>query len=316
MFRGSPLSAHRERFPFDQKFRFEFLETCFHWRMGIAFSQISRTRTTPANVYLSLKFLIFCWMVRISKNYQFSDFRRNLAHQLPMFQKFRNFCFNGKCYKYPLTLKCSSQREKLSSQSTLQTVTDWLSPRVDSCFITRTIMSIMNMCLPSDGGLVFRGTCYSRKPPSIVKSVLINFISIDVKRFHVACVCSVIAHRWRQNVVRTEKWHTIWELSVIVISFHILTCPGSIAAQKALIYLFDIIKKTKTVNNVIYVSVLQLIIGQNQWKCENNCSTYSICWTHFRILSLCLFWFQNLAYKLITFFLHFGKLIPFFLLIG
>ena len=28
------------------------------------------------------------------------------------------------------------------------------------------------------------------------------------------CVCSVVDHRWRKNVVRTKKWHTRWKSSV------------------------------------------------------------------------------------------------------
>ena len=37
------------------------------------------------------------------------------------------------------------------------------------------------------------------------------------------CVCSVIDHRWRQNVVRTNKWHTRRSRVCHWCSYHILT---------------------------------------------------------------------------------------------
>ena len=37
------------------------------------------------------------------------------------------------------------------------------------------------------------------------------------------CVCSVIDHRWRQNVVRTKKWHTTRSRVCHWCSYHILT---------------------------------------------------------------------------------------------
>ena len=37
------------------------------------------------------------------------------------------------------------------------------------------------------------------------------------------CVCSVIDHRWRQNVVRTKKWHTRRSRVCQWCSYHILT---------------------------------------------------------------------------------------------
>ena len=37
------------------------------------------------------------------------------------------------------------------------------------------------------------------------------------------CVCSVIDHRWRQNVVRTKKWHTRRSRVCHWCSYHILT---------------------------------------------------------------------------------------------
>ena len=37
------------------------------------------------------------------------------------------------------------------------------------------------------------------------------------------CVCSVIGHRWRQNVVRTKKWHTRRSRVCHWCSYHILT---------------------------------------------------------------------------------------------
>ena len=40
------------------------------------------------------------------------------------------------------------------------------------------------------------------------------------------CVCSVIDHRWRQNVVRTKKWHTKRSRVCHWCSYHILTSSG------------------------------------------------------------------------------------------
>ena len=37
------------------------------------------------------------------------------------------------------------------------------------------------------------------------------------------CTCSVIDHRWRQNVVRTKKWHTGRSRVCLWCSYHILT---------------------------------------------------------------------------------------------
>ena len=37
------------------------------------------------------------------------------------------------------------------------------------------------------------------------------------------CICSVIDHRWRQNVVRTKKWHTRHSRVCHRCSYHILT---------------------------------------------------------------------------------------------
>ena len=37
------------------------------------------------------------------------------------------------------------------------------------------------------------------------------------------CVCSVIDHRWRQNVVRTKKWHTRSSRVCHWCSYHIFT---------------------------------------------------------------------------------------------
>ena len=37
------------------------------------------------------------------------------------------------------------------------------------------------------------------------------------------CICSVIDHRWRQNVVRTKKWHTRRSRVCHWCSYHILT---------------------------------------------------------------------------------------------
>ena len=37
------------------------------------------------------------------------------------------------------------------------------------------------------------------------------------------CICSVIDHRWRQNVVRTKKWHTRRSRVCHWCSYHVLT---------------------------------------------------------------------------------------------
>ena len=62
------------------------------------------------------------------------------------------------------------------------------------------------------------------------------------------CVCSVIDHRWRQNVVRTKKWHTRRSRVCHWCSYHILTSSVIYYwtdARQHGIYLFYIIKKLK-----------------------------------------------------------------------
>ena len=61
------------------------------------------------------------------------------------------------------------------------------------------------------------------------------------------CVCSVIDHRWRQNVVRTKKWHTRRSRVCHWCSYHILTFSVIITESDARqhgIYLFYIITKS------------------------------------------------------------------------
>ena len=61
------------------------------------------------------------------------------------------------------------------------------------------------------------------------------------------CVCSVIDHRWRQNVVRTKKWHTRRSRVCHWCSYHILTSSVIYYwtdARQHGIYLFYIITKT------------------------------------------------------------------------
>ena len=64
-------------------------------------------------------------------------------------------------------------------------------------------------------------------------------------RSQVPCVCSVIDHRWRQNVVRSKRWHTRHSLVCHWCSYHTLTssviCYWTDAPQLG-IYLFYIIK--------------------------------------------------------------------------
>ena len=62
------------------------------------------------------------------------------------------------------------------------------------------------------------------------------------------CVCSVIDHRWRQNVARTKKWHTRRSRVCHWCSYHILTSSVIYYwtdARQHGIYLFYKIKKLK-----------------------------------------------------------------------
>ena len=52
------------------------------------------------------------------------------------------------------------------------------------------------------------------------------------------CVCSVIDHRWRQNVVRTKKWHTRRSRVCHWCSYHILTSS----------VIYSLIRRTATWN--------------------------------------------------------------------
>ena len=61
------------------------------------------------------------------------------------------------------------------------------------------------------------------------------------------CVCSVIYHRWRQNVVRTKKWHTRRSQVCHWCSYHILTSSVIYYwtdARQLGAYLFYIITKS------------------------------------------------------------------------
>ena len=61
------------------------------------------------------------------------------------------------------------------------------------------------------------------------------------------CVCSVIDHRWRQNVVRTKKWHMRHSRVCHWCSYHILTSSVIYYwtdARQHGIYLFYIITKS------------------------------------------------------------------------
>ena len=65
------------------------------------------------------------------------------------------------------------------------------------------------------------------------------------------CVCSVIDHRWRQNVVRTKKWHTRRSRVCHWCSYHILTSSVIYYwIRQHGIYLFDIITKSLFYFNV------------------------------------------------------------------
>ena len=61
------------------------------------------------------------------------------------------------------------------------------------------------------------------------------------------CVCSVIDHRWRQNVVKTKKWHTRRSRVCHWCSYHILTSSVIYYwtdARQHGIYLFYIITES------------------------------------------------------------------------
>ena len=70
------------------------------------------------------------------------------------------------------------------------------------------------------------------------------------------CVCSGIDHRWRQNVVRTRKWHTRRSRVCHWCSYHILTSSVIYYwtdARQHGIYLFYIIKELKYTEKMPYV---------------------------------------------------------------
>ena len=75
------------------------------------------------------------------------------------------------------------------------------------------------------------------------------------------CVCSVIDHRLRQNVVRTKKWHTRRSRVCHWYSYHMLTSSVIYYwtdTRQLGTYLFYIRKNLKSFNDdVIYTSVLQ-----------------------------------------------------------
>ena len=74
------------------------------------------------------------------------------------------------------------------------------------------------------------------------------------------CVCSVIDHRWRQIVVRTEQWHTRRSRVCHWCSYHILTssviCYWTDARQHG-IYLFYMITKLKAFFISKYFNITQ-----------------------------------------------------------
>ena len=72
---------------------------------------------------------------------------------------------------------------------------------------------------------------------------------IDLWRCRWRCrrqiLSSLIDHRWRQNVVRTKKWHTRRSRVCHWCSYHILTSSVIYYARQHGIYLFYIIKKLR-----------------------------------------------------------------------
>ena len=74
---------------------------------------------------------------------------------------------------------------------------------------------------------------------------IFNILSIWQIDSKLQCVCSVIDHRWRQNMVRTKKWHTRRSQVCHWCSYHILTSSVIYYwtnARQLGIYLFYIIK--------------------------------------------------------------------------
>ena len=53
-------------------------------------------------------------------------------------------------------------------------------------------------------------------------SVYVSVLKLTIDSM-LPCVCSVIDHRWRQNVVRTKNWHTRRSRVCHWCSYHILT---------------------------------------------------------------------------------------------
>ena len=66
------------------------------------------------------------------------------------------------------------------------------------------------------------------------------------------CICSAIDHRWRQNVVRTQKWHMRHRHLLWSVTVQTLSNMGS--------YLFFTIKKqTVFSDDIIFVLVLKIL---------------------------------------------------------
>ena len=69
------------------------------------------------------------------------------------------------------------------------------------------------------------------------------------------CICPVIDHRWRQNVVRTKKWHTRHSWVCHWCSYHILTSFVIYYwtdARQHEIYLFYIITRQITTDKTFF----------------------------------------------------------------
>ena len=90
------------------------------------------------------------------------------------------------------------------------------------------------------------------------------------------CVCLVIDHRWRQNVVRTKKWHTRRSRVCYWCSYRILTSSVIYYwtdARQLGIYLIYIIKKSFN-NGVIYTSVLQIVPNTEENRQTHFCKLH------------------------------------------
>ena len=117
-----------------------------------------------------------------------------------------------------------------------------------------------------ESNVYFPGTEYNKKSPMF------------------PCACSVLDHRWRQPVIRAKKScvRTVrrvchWSSCRILASFVVQHWTE---ALKSICFIWW--RNKRNFNSVVYTSVFQLILSENQPKCDNNLTCYvvkSICRT-------------------------------------